>query len=52
MSCVDEITESCTSVQTVQSSDQKNLTIFETYIELDSHVDIHVVGDKCIKIDL
>ena len=50
MRCVDDYTVSCTIVQTVPKSAQKNLSAVETKIELDSHADTCVVGEQCLVI--
>ena len=45
---VGEDTLTCTSVQTVQLSAQKSITVIKTKIVLDFHEDTYEVGDHCL----
>ena len=50
MSCVDENAVSCTTVQTVQLIAHKDIAVFKTKIELDSHAETYVIGNPCLVI--
>ena len=45
---LDKVAAICPSFQTVKLSAHNSLTAVKTKIEQDSHVDTHVVGNKCL----